>query len=271
METYEGAATHAIDDIQSGFFEMVYGKSEHIDEETAEGVVKGRVLFRLADLDAIRQEAALLLLNDARATGWYSTVEAGDQQYDNIETLIGDFQARFVENTTGSAMYDYKFVVNQMIPMLEKLGMRPEIASAILTTQPLDGKKGGIAAKLRDAVPEMRRLFKSQIDDDKFKEMMVAILEDIFNPEVSRRQFKVRRDERMHKLSPNPPVVNQDSAAIYQISSSRFILAIDADNQAILSAVQVALRPYFQDIQQRSVFDWVDFVRATLPIPTRQE
>jgi len=109
-------------------------------------------------LHGLVERSKMYMLNDAQTTGWHHALE-----YEDVSELL----ASILEGKEGkNEAYDWKFIVEQLIPAAEKVGINPNEIMAASTN----------VKKMRGLVPAARQLIDKQEKEEVTLEEAEAIL-----------------------------------------------------------------------------------------------
>ena len=184
------------------------------------------------------ERAKLYLLNDAQETGWHHALE-----YDDVAELL----SAIVEGKEGmTEAYDWKFIVEQLIPAAEKAG----IPSGVLAAASENVKK------MRGIVPAARELLRrtesKEIPLQEAGEQLGDWLNKVVNPNVTYAGLREDLD-KWRGLSTN----RDEPFKGYKIMmpNGHFLIAIETSNDKEVAIIEQALKNRVDIIM--TGFDWL--------------
>lgn len=254
IEDYEGAVDHVIDDMVSGKWQAMFGDKEIPDnlKYRADAEAKGAALFRLSDLDELRQEAILTLLRQSQNEGWYRDVTMGTQEYESASELIWEISGRELDrNRTGSFASNFNFILNELVPLFERMQIPPEVTIGMFAKR---SKR-----KARESVTELRPLLKQYqaggISLTDLKERIVTVLDQILNPEITVSKFLIERNKRMNKSIPSryqSLSIDRDKVSAHYVGDKTYVLTMILTEQQ-LRVIEALLKGLVSDIPTRDI------------------
>lgn len=175
-------------------------------------------------LSGLIQRSKMYMLNDAQQTGWHHALE-----YENVAELL----ASILEEKEGSdEAYDWKFIVEQLVPAAEKAG----IPAGMMESASLNVKK------IRGIVPAARELLERQknnkIDPEEAEKTLHSWIKKTVDPNVT---YTGLREElnKWRGLSVN----RRDPIEGYKIMmpDGKFAIVIHTKDDREVSMVEQAL------------------------------
>lgn len=149
-------------------------------------------------------------LYEAQKHGWYRMMEIEDVN----ELLSYMLDEATEKDPDGGARYEIKFLIDTLLPLIERAGVPKELALAIPQN----------ITKARAAVSTVRRIIDQ--DGPEMSERLATELRDIADPQVSVANYRKRSAERMGKSHVDLPPPAR--AEIYLLPGSEMIV-IESD------------------------------------------
>jgi hypothetical protein len=202
-ESYKGAEEDFTDWIRTVAKETMFAevlrlaKNDPGAEAQADAMVEHWVMSRTKELTKTTERAFVFQLFEADRKGWYHHLPG---ELDTIEELLGTMIDEMEESS--SKYFDYKFIIDTVMPILRQVGAKPEDVWGLTTS----------VSKARAAVPVFRELLRTIPDDgppsQETTEAILNIAQQISDPSVSFRPFKEemkkQRGISTNVLSPIP-------------------------------------------------------------------
>jgi len=232
LDTYEGAEH----DFACYLVKKHYDRRMNsFDEPVTDRRLQDRVLTEAkwfamnllaTDLPALIDRTQLYMLIEADQTGWYRKMEYKDIE-ELILSMIDDV------NQSGSEAYDWRFIVEKLVPAARSFGITPEVL----------GNATHQIKKLRDSIPAARLLLKrhenGDLTDAAARKDLKWIVENVANPKIQSSQLKPELD-RYRGIIPDSEVNVQGH--IYMTGEQSAILMIPVSNQLELRVIQQRLQ-----------------------------
>lgn len=188
------------------------------------------------DLRQLIDRAQVFLLQDAKETGWHTTME-----YDTLQELITSMMDNF--DPQSSMRYDLAFIADSLLPIAKKLNL------------PVDMMVGAThqMMKLRRAVPICRRILgdieNGRTDTQDAADELYNLLSPVADPKITGAKF----DEMVgvwHKK--NMGDIDPSDGSIYIMPGNRTWMVIEVDDvtqRAIQMATKGLVKWELSDIQ----------------------
>jgi hypothetical protein len=155
------------------------------------------VMSRTKDLTQTTERAFVYQLFEADRTGWFHYLPG---ELDTIEELLASMLDDLEDES--SKYYDYKFIVETLMPMLRQAGAKPEDVWGLTTS----------VSKARAAVPLLRELLHEIPENEQpppeTQEKILDVARKISDPSVTVRPFRddiaQERGKKVQALQPIP-------------------------------------------------------------------
>lgn len=233
MEDYDGSERDLALFLVQGFFNHMLSTSggdmnRHGLEKSlaySKWFATKRLSSEKDGLNGLIERGKMYLLNDAENTGWHHILE-----YDDVAELL----ASILEDKEGmTEAYDWKFIVEQLVPAAEKAEISPDIVmGASLNVK-----------KMRGIVPAARELLRKQeneeVELEEAEETLKGWLRKAVDPNVSYTGLREELDEWRGKANKAKEPIKG-----YRIMmpSGNWALFIETENDRDVSMIEQALK-----------------------------
>jgi len=260
-ENYQGCEKEFTDWMRQVARETIFKELIHQTKSDAgatsqtEAIIEHWIMGRTKELTQTTERAFVFQLYEADRKGWFRYLPG---ELDSIEELLATMVDELEEGT--SKYYDFKFIIDTIMPILRKAGAKPEDVWGLSTS----------ISKARAAVPVIRGLLKDIPEDGqpskKTTDAILGIAQKISNPAITFRPFR----EEMGKMRgrTKSTLVPIQGEKFHMPNNEQWIL-IKAPSETYVRAIETGLKGVIPQFDVKDAFGLITQLTDLVKKPKR--